>query len=382
MRFNRWFLPSVLLTACVCGRAVAEDGPHWEPNLEVAKRMAAQSNRLVLVHFWAPWCGPCMRLEHSVFTQPGVGAAMEARYVPVKINVQDYPSASKLYGIETIPADVVMTPNGRVLYKLQCPPDPQKYVGQLNKAAAAATASVAGGPGDSQHFASLDAPSVPAVSPSNNVLRPQPSSSAGLTATDDPRAATGAAGSTAMGSSSGAPAPASQSRTASSGDAGGTMTASYRPSISASAAAGAGQTLTPLGLTGSQPHLGLDGFCPVTLIERSLVAPSDAHAWQRGDARWGAVHRGVTYLFVSPAEQKKFLQSPDRYAPALSGNDPVLAFEKGQLREGRREFGALSDGRMYLFVDETDFEIFKRDPRRYEQQVWRAENPLGATLSK
>jgi YHS domain-containing protein len=296
------------------------------------------------------------------------------------VNVQDYSSLSRLYGVETIPCDVIMTPSGRVLYKLQCPQEPRQYVGQLNQAAAAATGAIAGGPGGGQQFASVAAPSVPATSPNSNVLRPQAGASAPTVANLTLDAATSGP---AFASPSSPPAsvfsapPAPQPRAAAvASDAGGTMTASYRPNMPGLSvnSAGAGQSLAPGARANGQPHLGLDGFCPVTLIERSLAAPSDPRAWQHGDSRWGAVHRGVTYLFVGPEEQKRFLQHPDHFAPALSGNDPVLAFDRGQMREGRREFGALSDGRMYLFVDENNFNLFKRDPKHYEQQVWRAEN--------
>ena len=41
-----------------------------------ARRLAGQTNRLVLIHFWASWCDHCKWMEAEVFTQPSVAAAL------------------------------------------------------------------------------------------------------------------------------------------------------------------------------------------------------------------------------------------------------------------------------------------------------------------
>jgi YHS domain-containing protein len=91
-----------------------------------------------------------------------------------------------------------------------------------------------------------------------------------------------------------------------------------------------------------------------------------------GDARFGAVHRGRTYLFLGPTEVKNFLADPDKYAPVLSGNDPVMAVENQQLVPGRREFGVYSDNRVYLFADERSRINFEKNPQRYSADALQA----------
>ena len=105
------------------------------------------------------------------------------------------------------------------------------------------------------------------------------------------------------------------------------------------------------------PPFGLDGFCSVTLCEKQK--------WEPGDRRWGAIHRGRTYLFMGSDEQRRFLADPDRYAPVISGNDVVAAIDQGQAVPGVREHGVYFGGRIYLFASEASLEQFSRNPNVY-----------------
>ena len=101
----------------------------------------------------------------------------------------------------------------------------------------------------------------------------------------------------------------------------------------------------------------MDGYCPVTLAEKQQ--------WVVGDRRWGAIHRGRTYLFTGSEEQRRFFADPDRYAPVLSGNDIVQAVEKGQTVPGMREHGVSYNGHIFLFADEPALQKFSINPAYY-----------------
>ena len=102
------------------------------------------------------------------------------------------------------------------------------------------------------------------------------------------------------------------------------------------------------------PPLAFDGYCPVTLADQAT--------WTKGDPRWGAVHRGRTYLFPNPAAQQRFLAAPDLYSPVLSGFDPVRYLEAGEMVEGKREHGVFYRDRVYLFADEDSLQRFGSRP--------------------
>lgn len=126
------------------------------------------------------------------------------------------------------------------------------------------------------------------------------------------------------------------------------------------------QSPTPSPAQESMP-LGLEGYCPVTLAAKGV--------WTEGRAQYGVRHRGRTYLFAGAAEQQTFLADPDRYAPALSGDDPVVALDQGRSLPGQRRYGVTCSSRMYLFSSPETRAAFQAQPERYTARIAQAEQP-------
>lgn len=80
--------------------------------------------------------------------------------------------------------------------------------------------------------------------------------------------------------------------------------------------------------------------------------------WKKGDVRYGAIHRGRTYLFSSTENRDLFLTAPEDYAPALSGSDPVLAVDQRQSVAGSRQYAVEYKGRFYFFASEETLSRF------------------------
>jgi len=103
--------------------------------------------------------------------------------------------------------------------------------------------------------------------------------------------------------------------------------------------------------------LGLNGFCPVQLVE--------SENWLPGDSRWAVEYRGRVYLTTGTDQQRRFLANPERYAPVLTGNDPVLAVDESRLESGRTEHCVVYDGRLYSFSSISTLARFRQNPKRY-----------------
>lgn len=68
-----------------------------------------QSDRPVLVDFWAAWCAPCRMIAPTV-AQVAEKYAQSARVV--KLNVDENPTVSQRYGIKGIPT-LILFKNGK-----------------------------------------------------------------------------------------------------------------------------------------------------------------------------------------------------------------------------------------------------------------------------
>jgi thioredoxin 1 len=68
-----------------------------------------QSDRPVLVDFWAAWCAPCRMLSPTV---DAVAEKYAGSARVVKLNVDDNPTISQRYGIKGIPT-LILFKNGK-----------------------------------------------------------------------------------------------------------------------------------------------------------------------------------------------------------------------------------------------------------------------------
>lgn len=473
---------AALLLICH-GSLSAQDRIAWVSSWPEAQALAVKHQRLVLVHFWQPSCIACQKLERTVFNQPEFIRAIHSNYVPMSVNLAENPDAGRHFGVQQTPTDIVLSLDGKELYRGACPTDIRRYMGVLDETAAAARVNMPALPRNPESTASFAPaqPGIPAnaapanVAPANvapfnaNPANANPANNAMANSEFPlPNAAPNAAAPSAPGRTpnpayvtnqwvapaSGKPAPTipeqrasytseyggefrpavetptappanptanqfplpNQSTSTLSPPAGATRTVEppayetasmmpYRgaanagPPVAVDAlppqgrATGLANTSGPVapqgppasgqfqGLASASPPpaagprqdapLALDGYCPVTLVE--------SEKWVKGDKKFGAIHEGRTYLFASAEAQAKFLQDQgyQKYAPALSGYDPVKYAERGELVDGKRMHGVFFHNQVFLFADEAGLQQFWADPERYATIV-RAEHERSA----
>ncbi len=70
-------------------------------------------DKLTVVDFWAPWCGPCLALGPTI---DGLAKDYEGKVNVGKVNVDENPNLSVNYGITSIPC-VLFIKGGQVVDK-------------------------------------------------------------------------------------------------------------------------------------------------------------------------------------------------------------------------------------------------------------------------
>jgi thioredoxin 1 len=70
-----------------------------------------QSDRPVVIDFWAPWCGPCMALLPTV---EGLASVYGDELKVVKVNVDECPRLAERFGVQGIP-NLTLVKDGKAI---------------------------------------------------------------------------------------------------------------------------------------------------------------------------------------------------------------------------------------------------------------------------
>jgi thioredoxin 1 len=72
-----------------------------------------ESDKVVMLDFWATWCGPCVALGPTV---EAIATDYEGKAIVGKVNVDENPDVSVKFGIRNIPT-ILFIKNGEVVDK-------------------------------------------------------------------------------------------------------------------------------------------------------------------------------------------------------------------------------------------------------------------------
>ena len=373
MRFYGKYLLAWCMILVLPAFAAAAEGIRWRTDLAAAQREAAQTNRLVLVHFWATWCDSCLKMDKTVFSDARVGPAIERYFVPVKLDADQHRAVVQKYGVEGFPSDVIVTPSGQLMHKMLSP-QPRtglNYVDTLSKVAndiwsqtrpRQDASRAALGPTVGQVGTAFGPPAGPGYVGGDDTQQGRfggvdPSASR-YGQSFDPRTS---------GPQLGGHPPQGQAAMPSlGGQNNGHIGAFGNPALG-----GVNRQAPAVSrLPGNSPPLAFGGF--------SVVSMHEQKQWVLGNPAWGAIHRGHTFLFANQQEQQRFLKTPDRFAPVFSGIDTVLYVDNKQAVPGKVEFGlyypssvaaAGHAGSLYLFSTEQSRLTFEQNPIRYAEAI-------------
>jgi len=97
---------------------------------EEFKTEVLDSKDVVLVDFWAPWCGPCQMLGPII---ESVALELKDKVKVIKVNVDEAQEISMKYNIVSIPT-VIIYKSGQIVDTLIGFRQKEEYINAINKA--------------------------------------------------------------------------------------------------------------------------------------------------------------------------------------------------------------------------------------------------------
>jgi len=90
-------------------------------HLRVEDVLAEHTSKTVILYFWAPWLGSCVAMNPEV----EAFAALHPDITFIRVNTDHYLGVSKEFGVDTIPALVLVTPDGTNQKPITCRHSPE-----------------------------------------------------------------------------------------------------------------------------------------------------------------------------------------------------------------------------------------------------------------
>ena len=125
-RSARYILPVILLLAVSCSAAIAETAEKRKELKSItwmgfneAQAKGRDFDKPVFVHFTAPWCKWCKKMQRETYTDPKVIRFMDENYFAVMVDTEKLPSLAGKYQVESLPTLWFLDSRGKALTNIQ-----------------------------------------------------------------------------------------------------------------------------------------------------------------------------------------------------------------------------------------------------------------------
>ncbi|MCS6776484.1 MAG: thioredoxin fold domain-containing protein [Chloroherpetonaceae bacterium] len=114
----------------------------WQKDFEQARKIAAKQNKLLMVDFYAEWCGACKMMLQTTYRDRQV-VRRASDFVPLLVNVdvdekqakkRKTRSLSEQYQVEGIPTVIFMDARGRVIARAEGYLDAREFLQLMERA--------------------------------------------------------------------------------------------------------------------------------------------------------------------------------------------------------------------------------------------------------
>jgi thiol-disulfide isomerase/thioredoxin len=88
----------------------------WLNDFNAAKSIAKNSDKLIVMDFWAIWCGPCNTMDHELWDNSEI-LNISKNFIGLKVNVDLEKVLTSKYSVNLIPKLIIITASGDIIWE-------------------------------------------------------------------------------------------------------------------------------------------------------------------------------------------------------------------------------------------------------------------------
>ena len=105
------------LVICLSGTVQASDSIKWYA-YEEGKVLAKIEKKKVFLHFYADWCGFCLKMAKEAFQDTAVVSDLNNNFIAIRVDFDKEPDTAQKYGVMGLPSSWFLTAMGQPLLSI------------------------------------------------------------------------------------------------------------------------------------------------------------------------------------------------------------------------------------------------------------------------
>jgi hypothetical protein len=106
---------------------------YWRDSWNTALEEAKKANLPLVLELYMEGCPHCMRLHRETHTDQAVAAALNTRFIPVRLEGRGHMDIVKQFKVTGAPTTLVFSSDGKELHRFAGFFPPQEYLKELEK---------------------------------------------------------------------------------------------------------------------------------------------------------------------------------------------------------------------------------------------------------
>ena len=107
---------------------------NWRESFDAAQQEAKAAYKPVLLEFYMDTCPHCMKLHQETLTDAAVIEAVNARFIPVRLEGRQHMDLVQQFNVRGAPTTLIFAPEGKELHRFAGFLPPAEYLAELDKA--------------------------------------------------------------------------------------------------------------------------------------------------------------------------------------------------------------------------------------------------------